>query len=71
MQGEGQDEVRLDDEMDRVVWSEGGPPPRLQGTSDPVRDTGAPPPPYAQGMESKLLSLRLCLKHPTSGFFFL
>ncbi|CAH2103224.1 unnamed protein product [Euphydryas editha] len=39
--------------MDRVVWSEGSPPPRLQGTSEPVRDTAAPPPPYVQDNESQ------------------
>ncbi|XP_045783924.1 anion exchange protein 3 isoform X2 [Maniola jurtina] len=48
-QGEGQDELRLDEEMDRVVWSESGPPPppRLQSTAEPLRDVAAPPP-YAQ-----------------------
>ncbi|CAK1588151.1 unnamed protein product [Parnassius mnemosyne] len=52
-EGEGEDELRLDEEMDRVVWGEGGPPPRLQASGEPLRDSAAPvphrpPPPYAQ-----------------------
>ncbi|XP_039763969.1 anion exchange protein 2 isoform X2 [Pararge aegeria] len=47
-QGEGQDELRLDEEMDRVVWSDTVPlPARLQSTNEPLRDVAAPPP-YAQ-----------------------
>ena len=49
VQGESQDELRLDEEMDRVVWSEGAPPSRLPAGGEPVRDTAAPPPPYTQG----------------------
>lgn len=52
MQGEeGEDEVRLDEEMERVVWNEGAPnyppPPPPGPTSEPRRDTAAPLP-YAQ-----------------------
>ncbi|CAH2035122.1 unnamed protein product, partial [Iphiclides podalirius] len=53
MQGEAEDELRLDDEMERVVWGDGGPPARLQVSGEPLRDSAAPvpshpPPPYAQ-----------------------
>ncbi|XP_068621048.1 band 3 anion transport protein [Battus philenor] len=43
-QGESVDELRLDDEMERVVWGEGGPPPILQTSEEPVRDSAAPVP---------------------------
>ncbi|XP_047543551.1 anion exchange protein 2 isoform X1 [Vanessa atalanta] len=52
-QGEGQDELRLDEEMDRVVWNEATQPSRLQSTSAPVRDIAAPPPPYSHDGESQ------------------
>nr|XP_021199496.1 anion exchange protein 2 isoform X2 [Helicoverpa armigera] len=38
----GEDEVRLDDEMERVVWGEGAP--RLPAAAAPRRDSAAPPP---------------------------
>ncbi|CAG9558685.1 unnamed protein product [Danaus chrysippus] len=47
-QGEDQDELRLDEEMERVVWHENNPPTRLQPSGEPVRDAAAPPPPYSQ-----------------------
>ncbi|XP_050361182.1 anion exchange protein 2 isoform X2 [Nymphalis io] len=57
--------------MDRVVWSEAAQPPRLQGTSEPVRDMAAPPPPYIQDGESQpsssdITSISTSL-HLTSG----
>ncbi|XP_046976743.1 anion exchange protein 2 isoform X2 [Vanessa cardui] len=52
-QGEGQDELRLDEEMDRVVWNEATQASRLQSTSEPVRDIAAPPPPYSHDGESQ------------------
>lgn len=49
MQGEeGEDEVRLDEEMERVVWGEAAsaqPPPASSG--EPRRDVAAPLP-FAQ-----------------------
>lgn len=38
----GEDEVRLDDEMERVVWGEPGA--RLPNAAEPRRDDAAPPP---------------------------
>lgn len=51
IQGEAEDELRLDEEMERVVWAEGGPPPLVQAGGEPLRDAAAPvplhpPPPY-------------------------
>ncbi|XP_026314616.1 uncharacterized protein LOC113226266 [Hyposmocoma kahamanoa] len=45
---EGEDEVRLDEEMERVVWSEAAPaPPPPAPTGEPRRDVAAPLP-FAQ-----------------------
>ncbi|XP_038216460.1 anion exchange protein 2 isoform X2 [Zerene cesonia] len=49
-QSPSEDELRLDDEMDRVVWSE-SQPPRFQATGEAVRDVAAPPP-YTQDVIS-------------------
>lgn len=38
----GEDELQLDEEMDRVVWSDA--PARLPSTTEPRRDSAAPPP---------------------------
>lgn len=41
----GDDEVRLDEEMDRVVWNEGGAAPACPSPgAAPRRDRAAPPP---------------------------
>ncbi|XP_053623673.1 anion exchange protein 3 isoform X2 [Plodia interpunctella] len=42
----GDDEVQLDEEMERVVWAEGAPPPRRV---EPQRDHAAPQPNTATG----------------------
>ncbi|XP_023949078.2 band 3 anion transport protein isoform X2 [Bicyclus anynana] len=67
-QGDGEDELRLDEEMDRVVWSDPGPlPPRLQNSGEPLRDVAAPPP-YAQGASQPSSSdLSPASAHPTSS----
>lgn len=45
---EGEDEVRLDEEMERVVWGEGAPAqPPPPPTGEPRRDVAAPLP-FAQ-----------------------
>ncbi|XP_041987043.1 anion exchange protein 3 isoform X2 [Aricia agestis] len=62
-QGEGADELRLDEEMERVVWNEATQPPRLQNTAEPLRDLAAPPP-YSQGDVSQPSSVELS---PVSG----
>ncbi|CAK1554059.1 unnamed protein product [Leptosia nina] len=46
-----EDEIHLDDEMDRVVWGEGSQPPILQATGEPLRDVAAPLP-YNQDVTS-------------------
>lgn len=44
---EGEDEVRLDEEMERVVWSDAGAPHAAGCDGDAPRRDSAAPPPYA------------------------
>ncbi|XP_013138197.1 PREDICTED: anion exchange protein 3 isoform X2 [Papilio polytes] len=47
-QGEGEDELRLDEEMERVLWGDGEPPPLVESTASPLRDIAAPVPQTTQ-----------------------
>ncbi|XP_050683435.1 anion exchange protein 3-like isoform X3 [Leptidea sinapis] len=61
-----EDQVLLDDEMERVVWGVGHPP-RLQTARDPVRDAAAPMPHSIDTMTSSSEMSPISAHHNSTG----